>query len=267
MDKLTEIMAWKRREIAPRLRPVKETELERLGALPRRGPSFCEALVKPAHLTVIAEIKRRSPSAGAISKDAAAAEQARKYYNAGADALSVLTDEEYFGGTIRDLWDVCELMQNRDDARPVLRKDFFFHPLQVAEAAEAGAAAILIIVRALNDDEIKALDDAAALAGLDRLYEVHEESELERALKFDPSLVGVNNRDLTRFVIDLSISEKLIPQFPKNVTAVSESGIQTAEDAARVRQAGAKAILVGEILMKRKDPEPLIKELRGLPSP
>lgn len=258
MDKLSEIMAAKRRDLATRLRPVRDAELSRMADRARPGRSFREALSRDAGLAVIAEIKRRSPSAGAIAETIVAPEQARKYYNAGADAISVLTDEAFFGGSIRDLWDVNDLLGHRDDGPPTLRKDFFVHPLQVLEAAEAGARAILIIVRALSDDEIRALHDAAGLAGLDALFEVHSQPELDRAVAHEAKIIGVNNRDLARFVTDLSYSETLIPEMPDDVVAVSESGIWTPDDAARVYEAGADAILVGEALMKMEKPEQFI---------
>jgi indole-3-glycerol phosphate synthase len=257
-DKLTEIMENKRCEVAQRVRPVGDSELARLGEMRRTGPSFYDALKNPAHLSVIAEIKRKSPSAGEIKALPDASEQARRYYNAGTDAISVLTDEKYFGGSIRDLWDVTDLLGGRDDAPPVIRKDFFVHPVQVAEAAEAGARAILIIVRAISDEEAKALRRAADIAGLDSLYEIHSESDLERALAMKARIVGVNNRDLTRFVTDLAYSEKLLPLVPKGIVKVSESGIHTPEDAARARAAGADAVLVGESLMRSEDPERLL---------
>ena len=263
MDKLQEIMAWKRREVEPRVRRVTDRELERLSGMSRNGPSFAEALARPGHLSVIAEIKRKSPSAGVISDLPDASEQARLYYNAGADAISVLTDEKYFGGTIRDLWDVNDLLGNRSDAPPTIRKDFFFHPIQIVEAAEAGARAILIIVRALTDDEARVLYDVADAAGLDSLFEIHSEEELDRALDLEARIIGVNNRDLGRFVTDLGYSEDLIPLMPADVIKVSESGIHNAGDAARVRAAGADAILVGEALMKHKDPEALVKMLKA----
>lgn len=263
MDKLSEIMASKRKELGPRLRPVRDSELARFGDRKYRGKGFREALNRSEGLAVIAEIKRRSPSAGAIAETVIATEQARKYYNAGTDAISVLTDETYFGGTIRDLWDVNDLLGNRDDAPPTLRKDFFIHPLQVLEAAEAGARAILIIVRALRDDEIKALYEAAGMAGLDALFEIHSLPELERAVAHNAGIIGVNNRDLARFVTDLSYSEQLIPEMPADCIAVSESGIWTPQDAARVFEAGADAILVGEALMKMEQPERFIEAVHG----
>lgn len=258
MDKLAEIMAHKRVELEHRIRPVRDSELERL-ARNVTGQSFAEALTARKGLSVIAEIKRRSPSAGQIAELPDATEQARKYYNAEVDCLSVLTDEKYFGGTLQDLWNVTDFLSDHRRDIPCLRKDFFIHPVQVVEAAEAGAKCILIIVRALEDDEINRLYDTASAAGLDALFEVHTEAELERALTFDPKIVGVNNRDLGRFVTDLAISELIIPQMPSGVIPVSESGIFTPEDAARARACGARAILVGEALMRAEDPSELVE--------
>ncbi|MGE9295539.1 MAG: indole-3-glycerol phosphate synthase TrpC [Puniceicoccales bacterium] len=258
MDKLAEIMAHKRLEIEPRVRPVRDSELERLSRNVA-GKSFRDALLAPQGLSVIAEIKRKSPSAGQIADLPDATEQARKYQNAVVDCLSVLTDEKYFGGSLKDLWNVTDFLSDHRRDIPCLRKDFFVHPIQIVEAAEAGARCILIIVRALEDDEIDRLYDAAQAAGLDALFEVHTERELDRAMEFDPKILGVNNRDLSRFVTDLAISEKIIPQIPKDVVAVSESGIFTPEDAARARACGAKAILVGEALMRADDPTELVE--------
>jgi len=262
MDKLQEIMAWKRQEVAARMRPVRDNELARycVGEHPHR---FEKALRRENGLAIISEIKRKSPSAGAIAEGRNASEQARTYYNAGTDAISVLTDEKYFNGSIKDLWDVNDLLANRPDTPPTLRKDFFVDRIQVLEAAEAGASCILIIVRALSNEEMGILYEAANLAGLDSIFEVHEEAEVERALNCGARIIGVNNRDLTRFVTDLAISENIIPQLPENCIAISESGISTIEDAERAFATGADAVLVGEALMKMKDPEPFIQELHG----
>jgi indole-3-glycerol phosphate synthase len=287
-DKLTEIMAHKRREIAPLVRPVSEGELARLDAALPRPPSFATALRRAdRRLAVIAEIKRRSPSAGAIKQNADASTQALTYRAAGADALSILTDEKYFGGSLEDLRGVTNRFRagppsvrvslsnpsgtgasnpsgvSLSNPLPCLRKDFFVHPIQVFEAREAGASAILIIVRALTDEEIKTLHDGANAAGLDALFEVHDEADLARAVAHGAMIIGVNNRDLAVFKTDLALSERLIPQFPKDVIAVSESGIFTGADAARARAAGAHAVLVGEALMKAGDPARLVAEFRG----
>jgi indole-3-glycerol phosphate synthase len=263
-DKLTEIMAHKRNEIASLIRPVSEAELSRLDAALPRPPSFSAALRRPdCTLAVISEIKRRSPSAGDIKAGASSLEQARRYQSAGADALSILTDEKYFGGTLDDLRSVTAHFRATPPARPCLRKDFMVHPIQVLQAREAGASAVLIIVRALDDEEIKTLFSAAQAAGLDALFEIHQENELERALRHGAKIIGVNNRDLAIFKTDLALSERLIPQFPREITAVSESGIFTAADAARARAAGAHAVLVGEALMKASDAAALIAAFRG----
>jgi len=263
MDKLTEIMQAKREEIGRRIRPVRDAELQR-----HRGEGhqrrFERALKRDSGLALISEIKRRSPSAGSIAEGRNAIEQARLYYNAGTDAISVLTDEVYFGGSIQDLWDVNDLLLNRPDTPPTLRKDFFIDRLQVLEAAEAGAACILIIVRALNAAEMSELFEAAEMAGLDSIFEVHEEAEVERAVACGARIIGVNNRDLSRFVTDLSISEKIIPTLPEACIAISESGITSIEDAERAWACGADAVLVGETLMRMDDPTPFVQSLHRL---
>jgi indole-3-glycerol phosphate synthase len=264
-DKLTEIMLSKRREIAPSLRFVSEAELAKRDAALPRPPSFATALRRAdGALAVISEIKRKSPSAGHIKADVTSLDQARRYHAAGADALSILTDEKYFGGTLDDLGSVTNWFSANPPALPCLRKDFMIHPVQVLEAREAGASAILIIVRALNHEEIDTLFAAARLCGLDALFEVHDESELDRAVGHGARIIGVNNRDLAVFKTDLALSERLIPRFPPDVIAVSESGISTGRDAARVRAAGAHAILVGEALMRADDPARLISEFRRI---
>jgi indole-3-glycerol phosphate synthase len=262
-DKLTEIMAWKRQEVAPRIRAVSAAELQQAGSASPRPPSWAQALRRSdGRLAVISEIKRRSPSAGEIKADVSAVDQAKRYQAAGADALSVLTDTKYFGGTLDDLRSVTAHFAAVPPARPCLRKDFMVHPVQVLEAKAAGASAILIIVRALADDDIKALFAAANIAALDTLFEIHNEAELDRAVGHGARIIGVNNRDLAIFKTDLALSERLIPKFPKDVIAISESGIFTPADAARARAAGAHAVLVGEALMKASDPAALIAAFR-----
>lgn len=264
MDKLTEIMTHKRREIAPLLRPVFTDELHEINRRLPRPPSFLAALRRPdGRLAIISEIKRRSPSAGAIRENASALEQARRYRSAGAAALSILTDMEFFGGQLADLVEVTADFARHPPALPCLRKDFMVHPIQVLQAREAGASAILIIVRALTDDEIIALHQAATAAGLETLFEIHNEEELHRAVQHEARIIGVNNRDLAIFQTDIGLSERLIPLFPPGVVAVSESGFSTAADAARARAAGAHALLVGEALMKAVDPRALIADFCG----
>jgi len=265
-DRLAEIMDWKRQEVAPLIRPIPDRELERLAKRPDANPFLLSQVLKRnrQQLSVIAEIKRRSPSAGAIAEGISAEAQAIKYINAEADALSILTDQKYFGGHMRDLWEVVELLIQHQRNIPCLRKDFMVHPIQIVEAVEAGASIILIIVRALSDDEIRVLQDVATIVGLDCLFEVHTEAELDRALTFNPRIVGVNNRDLSRFTTDLAITETLFPKIPKGIFRVSESGIFDIEDASRARDAGADAVLIGQALMQSEDPEAFIRDIHRL---
>lgn len=261
MSKLDEIIAWKRREIEDRIRPVAESEFSRWQEKTKDAPRFADFLRKENQLAIIAEIKRGSPSAGMIADGISAVEQAEKYAAAGADALSILTDAKYFSGSLDDLKNVTAHLAN---GRPIpcLRKDFMVHPIQVIEALEVGARAILVIVRALSDDEMKRIFEAASLAGLDVLVEVHEEREVERALRLDGiKILGVNNRDLAQFKTDLAFSEEIIPQLPDHLVKISESGIHSAADARRVRAAGADAVLVGEALMRAADPSILLREI------
>jgi indole-3-glycerol phosphate synthase len=265
MDKLIEIMAHKRSEIAPLVRTVSLAELKELNDALPAPPSFLRALKRPdGALGVISEIKRRSPSAGAIKENAGALDQALRYRSAGASALSILTDEKYFGGTLADLTEVTGYFAQNPPALPCLRKDFMVHPVQVMQARLGGASAILIIVRALTDVEIETLQQAATAVGLDALYEIHNEADLSRTVRHGAKIIGVNNRDLAIFKTDLAISERLIPLFPKDVIAVSESGISTPADAARVKTAGAHAVLVGESLMRSDDPAKLIADFRRM---
>ena len=261
VDKLTEIMDAKRREIAPFARPVTDAELATFAGR-HQTPGFRQSLAVQGRLTVIAEVKRASPSVGQIREGVDAVAQARAYFAAGADCLSVLTETKYFKGELKDLVDVVRDQSSWPRPLPCIRKDFMVHPYQVLEAAQAGARCILIIVRGLTDDEIRPIHRSAKLAGLDTLFEVHDEAELERALRHDPDMVGVNNRNLSTFQIDLSFAERVIPHMPKSVLKVAESGIKTAEDAARMRAAGADALLVGESLMRAADPAALMKALQ-----
>ncbi len=262
MDKLTEIMDAKRREIAPFARPVADAELAAFAGR-RLPPGFRQSLDVPGRLTVIAEVKRASPSVGTIKVDVDAVTQARAYADAGADCLSVLTETTYFQGRLADLETVTADQATRPHPLPCIRKDFMVHPYQVLEAAQAGARCILIIVRGLTDEEIRPIHRAAKLAGLDTLFEVHDEPELERALRHDPDMVGVNNRNLSTFQIDLSFAERVIPRMPRHILKVAESGIKTPEDARRMRAAGAHALLVGESLMRAADPAELLQAFRS----
>ncbi len=262
MDKLTEIMAHKRHEIRGKMRQVSKGELSGL-ADPER-PSFFRAIAGRNTFSVIAEIKRKSPSAGSIAPEASAVDQAALYARSGADAISVLTDQKYFSGTLGDLAGVTEHLGRNPGAIPCLRKDFFLHPIQVVQAARAGAGAILIIVRMLSQEEIRALYRAANLAGLDAIFEIHTEADLERAILADARIVGVNNRNLATFSTDLAVSENLIPKIPPPLISIAESGISTLEDVRRVKATGAHAALIGQGLMQREDPGSFIEQIHAL---
>ena len=208
-------------------------------------PSFHTALVSGETVSVIAEVKRRSPSGGSIREDADPAGTAAAYRDGGAAAISVLTDAEYFGGSLADLRAVTEAVH-----LPVIRKDFIIDELQVLEAAAAGASAILLIVRLLDVKQLRQLREVAEQYGMHALVEVHEARELDAAIESGARIVGVNNRDLDTLTIDLAVSERLIPKIPDGAVAVAESGIRTVEDVARMAAAGADAVLVGEALMR-----------------
>jgi indole-3-glycerol phosphate synthase len=259
MTILEEILAHKRGELeaARRLLPPAELAARAEGAPRPRG--FRRALESAAPPAVIAELKRRSPSRGEIRPDFDPVRCARDYAEAGAAALSVLTDEHYFGGRLEYLGLVREAV-----ALPLLRKDFVIDVYQVDEARAAGADAVLLIVAALDEARLRALRDHARGRGLDVLVEVHDERELETALRVGTDLLGVNNRDLRRFVTDLTVTERLAPRVPPEVLLVAESGIAGPADVARLARAGARAFLVGESLMREPEPGTALRRLRGV---
>jgi indole-3-glycerol phosphate synthase len=206
--------------------------------------------------TVIAEMKRRSPSGGALRGDLDPAATARGYADAGAAALSVLTDGPDFGGSLGDM------VAARDAVRvPVLRKDFTVDPVQVAEARVAGADAVLLIVAALDGDLLAECLDAARRFGVDALVEVHDEAETERAVDAGAPCIGVNNRDLRSLTTDLATFGRLRPLIPPDVVCVAESGVRTAADVRRLVAEGAGAVLVGETLMRSADAAAACREL------
>ncbi|HKC11740.1 MAG TPA: indole-3-glycerol phosphate synthase TrpC [Vicinamibacteria bacterium] len=222
-----------------------------LAAGPTPGPprSFARALARPGGPRLIAEFKRRSPSRGVIREELAPSTVAQAYEAAGAAALSVLTEPEFFGGRLEDL------SQARGaTSLPTLRKDFVIDPYQVWEARSAGADAVLLIAAALSDSELLGLLGTATQADLDALVEVHDAAELDRALKAQARLVGVNNRDLKTLEVSLETALGLGPRIPDDVVAVAESGIQTGADLKRLHEAGFDAFLVGEHLMRAPDP-------------
>ena len=221
------------------------------GALHQRAKSSADA--------VIAEIKRASPSAGLIRDDFDPADIARSYQRGGATCLSVLTDRQFFQGHDDYLIAAraaCDL--------PVLRKDFIIDPWQVWETRALGADALLLIVAALDDKRLKDLSELGRELGLSVLVEVHDEAELDRALAIPGDLVGINNRDLHRFVTDLDTTLRLAPRVPDDRLVISESGIHTPADLARLRAGGVGAFLIGESFMRHPDPGQILSRLLGI---
>jgi indole-3-glycerol phosphate synthase len=208
---------------------------------------------------LIAEVKRRSPSQGAIRTDLDPVGHARAYVRGGAVAVSVLTDEKHFGGSLEDQERVAAAV-----SVPVLRKDFILDELQIIEARGAGASAVLLIVRALAPDRLKALARAARTWGLQTLIEVYAEAELDLALAAEPGAVGVNARDLSTFTVDLQQAEHVIRQVPRNVAVVAESGIDGRSDVERVAAAGADFVLVGTSVARQPEPEQAVRALVGV---
>ncbi len=259
-DKLAEIIATKHLEVAA-LMP--RAALLRAGALQRNDfGGFRAALDRgPGRLGVIAEVKKASPSVGLIDPDFDPVRQAKRYLDGGASCLSILTDEQYFQGSLAYLSQISKF----SDA-PLLRKDFMIHEVQIHEAVVTGADAILLIVAALDDETLRRLYDEAKSFSLDVLVEVHDLREMERALELGADLIGVNNRNLKTFAVDLATTEQLAEEVPDDVLLVSESGIKSVEDARRVLEAGANAVLIGEALMRAHDPSREIEAYLALES-
>jgi indole-3-glycerol phosphate synthase len=232
----------------------KATELERQAAATPNPRPF---LGTPgARVGLIAEVKRRSPSQGTIQADLDPVAHARAYVRGGAVAVSVLTDEAHFGGSLEDLARVATAV-----TAPVLRKDFILDELQILEARAAGASAVLLIVRVLGPERLQALSAAARTWGLATLVEVHAAAELDAALAARPDALGVNARDLATFVVDMRAAESVIGRVPTGVSVVAESGIETPQDVERMAAAGADFVLVGTSLARERDPEAAVRAL------
>lgn len=247
MNKLDEIIAHKRTEVE-KLLPRMEM-LRAAATLRNDFRSLEDALrLDPTRLGMIAEVKRASPSAGTIAADFDPLTIARGYEKAGATALSILTDEKYFQGRLEYL----SLIRSQVDI-PCLRKDFIIHESQIYEAVVAGADAILLIVAALDQPNLVHLLEVAKTFQLDVLMEVHDLPELERALDTDVRILGINNRNLKTFTVDLSTTESLAEEVPDDILLVAESGIKTPDDAHFLAGAGADALLVGETLMRSQN--------------
>ncbi len=254
---LDDIIEYKRGEVeAAKKRAPLSTIRE---SLEKREPgSFRRAIGFADHICLIAEIKKASPSRGLLCEDFDPARLARIYASNGASAISVLTEARYFSGEPSHLREA-----KRASGLPVLRKDFIIDEYQVWETAAMGADALLLIVTALDEKRLSEFSAVATRLGLDALVEVHDRSQLETALQIGALTIGINNRDLKTFETDLQVTLELAPRIPRDRVIVSESGIHTGDDVARVRQAGVHAILVGEALVTSGDLPAKMRELTG----
>jgi indole-3-glycerol phosphate synthase len=255
---LARILAETREEVERRKRRAPLAQLEAAAAARSPGMrSFRDALLAPG-MSVIAEFKRRSPSAGELHEDPDLEEFLGAYRDGGAAAVSILTEGPSFGGSLEDLQDaraICEL--------PLLRKDFVVDRYQLVESLAAGADAVLLIAAALPPLELASLHGAARAMGMDVLVEVHDRYELSSALALDPDIIGINNRDLRDFSVDVHRTERLMADMPPGVTVVSESGIANAEQLRSLYEQGVNAVLVGELLMRSADAAGSLRALRS----
>ena len=256
---LDDIRAHKEQEVADRqaARPLADL----IGACGSASPvrHFAEALRSAPSVGLIAEVKRRSPAKGDLRIDADAPALAAIYGEAGASAISVLTDKRFFSGADDDLVDVRAQV-----SAPVLRKDFTIGSYQVYEARALGADAILLIVSMLSDEMINICLDTADCLGMDAIVEVHTEDEVRRAVALGAPIIGINNRDLTNFTVDIGTTARLRPLIPADRLVISESGFSSRADVERAIYAGAHAVLVGEALVTSGDPAAKVRELLGL---
>ena len=255
---LDEIIAYKKQELAETKRAVPLSELRSrvADAQPTRG--FEKALSQAGGIRLIAEVKKASPSKGVIREDFDPVEIAKTYARSGADCLSVLTEKKYFQGKLEYLSGIRKAVE-----LPLLRKDFIVEEYQILEARAAGADAVLLIAACLDRRQLEDLLHAAQESGLDVLVESHTYKELDRSLAAGATLVGINNRDLQSFSVNLQTTLDLLTDIPEDRTVVSESGIRTRDDVVKLEKAGVDAILVGESLMREKDIGKKVKELLG----
>jgi indole-3-glycerol phosphate synthase len=223
------------------------------------GPSLEQAL-RTSSVSLLTEVKRRSPSKGAIAEGLDAVQQARAYAEGGAAGVSILTEPNHFGGSTDDLLDVRASL-----SIPALKKDFHVAPIQLVEARALGASAALLIARALSPEQLPAMLDAGRQLGLELLVEVRDEEELARALEAGATMIGVNNRDLETLVIDPATSDRIIPLVPRDLVAIAESGVRSREDVERYARCGADAVLVGSSLSASADPASATRALSGVP--
>lgn len=257
-DILREIVLKKKERILWAKHQLSEDELKtRVQGLSATRP-FIEAINKPRHIALVAEIKKQSPSRGTIRDNFNLREIARIYQEVGVQAVSVLTEEDYFGGSITYLNEAKNITE-----APILRKDFILEPYQIYESRYFGADAILLIADLLSKDKLAELIKIASGIGLDYLVEVHTEKELKKALDLKAPLIGINNRDLRTLEVDFKTTEKLFPLIPKDKIVIVESGIKTYQDILFLKVLGVSAVLVGEAFMEAADIRKKVEEVMG----
>ncbi|QDQ41546.1 indole-3-glycerol phosphate synthase TrpC [Methylacidiphilum kamchatkense] len=251
---LETIIASKKEEIK-KLLPLQAKMEKELANRPFPRPTFSPALLHRKRLGLIAEFKRASPSAGPIAPSKDPVTQAIKYRKGGADCLSVLTDSKFFNGSLEDFKKIRQKV-----TLPLLRKDFIIHEVQVLESLLIGADALLLIVAALPWKHFLRLYSFCRQLGMEVLVEVHDEEEIDKALEAGADIIGINNRDLRTFSVDLRTTRRLLPRIPENKIVVSESGIEASDDLCDLRMRGVDAVLIGEFLMRQENPETVIPE-------
>lgn len=257
-DILKQIILKKKEKVLLAKQNIPEEELKaKIQNLPQTRP-FIEAVNKPRSISLIAEIKKCSPSRGVIRQDFNLAEIAQAYRDSGAQSVSVLTEEDFFGGNLSYINEVRNIVN-----APILRKDFILEPYQVYESRAFGADAILLIADLLSKDKLSELTQIAEGVGLDCLVEVHDEKELKKALSLKANLIGINNRDLHTLNVDFKTTEKLFPLIPKDKIVIVESGIKSNQDVLFLKILGASAVLVGEALMEAQDIKKKVEEIMG----
>jgi indole-3-glycerol phosphate synthase len=255
-DRLAEIVARRRAEAAELLPKLESLKREALRRDDFRG--FRRRLFQPGRTTLVAEVKKASPSAGVIAADFDPVAQAVRYAEGGAEALSVLTEKHYFQGDLSYLAEIRAAV-----GLPLLRKDFIVEAAQIYESVAAGADAVLLIAAALGDAELREFYDRARDAQLDVLVEVHDLREMDRVLELGADIIGINNRNLRTFEVDLKTTEQLAPEIPSDCLGICESGIRTRADVEYIRGQGIDCFLVGETLMRAPDVGNAIRELFG----
>ncbi len=247
---LDQIMAWKRQEVPKQMDLMSLAQVKAFARMSPPAIDFAAALTRTPGASLIAEVKRASPSKGLIARDWDPPLIAETYARNGAAAISCLTDARFFQGELAYLTAIKERLAEKKLAAPVLRKEFIYHEYQVYEARMAGADAILLIVSVLGDNDLRRLHKLSNELGMGVLVEVHDEAELERALAADPHIIGVNNRNLKTFEVDIENTARLREQIPAGKVVVGESGIREEADVRRMAEMGCDAILVGETFCK-----------------